>query len=93
MKLTSRSVPASITALKHRIDVNTGAQVADRTLGPNEIGFCNLATATPVAIDSFYDVAKTGSFILIDRASNANAGDGTKDFPHRRASKFHPQNL
>jgi bifunctional enzyme CysN/CysC len=93
MKLASRSVPASITALKHRIDVNSGAQVADRTLGPNEIGFCNLATATPVAIDPFSEVAKTGSFILIDRASNATAGAGTIDFPLRRASNLHPQHV
>src|SRR5205085_7990490 len=34
LKLGTRTVPATITALKHRIDVDTGAHVAARTLGP-----------------------------------------------------------
>ena len=38
LKCGSRKVPAEITALKHRIDVNSGAHIAARALGPNEIG-------------------------------------------------------
>ena len=45
LKIGTRTVPATVTALKHRIDVDTLAHLADRTLELNEIGFCNLSTA------------------------------------------------
>ena len=32
LKIGTRTVPATVTALKHRIDVNTLAHLADRTL-------------------------------------------------------------
>ena len=49
LKIGTRTVPATVTTLKYRIDVDTLAHLADRTLGMNEIGFCNLSTAVAVA--------------------------------------------
>ena len=93
LKIGTRTVPATVTALKHRIDVETLAHLADRTLGLNEIGFCNLSTATPVAFDP-YDVCRdTGAFILIDRFTNETAGAGMIAFGLRRASNIHWQAL
>ncbi len=40
LKLSTRTVPATVTALKHRIEVDHGARVAARMLGLNEIGYC-----------------------------------------------------
>jgi bifunctional enzyme CysN/CysC len=45
--------------------VETLAQLADKTLGLNEIGFCNLSTATPVAFDPYKANRHTGALILI----------------------------
>jgi bifunctional enzyme CysN/CysC len=73
--------------------VNTGAHTAAKTLGTNEIGFCNVALATPAAIDPFGEMRDTGSFILIDRASNATVGAGMVAFSLRRAANVHPQAL
>ena len=42
---TQSIASGSITAIKYKIDVNTGAHLAARTLGLNEIGFCNVAVA------------------------------------------------
>src|ERR1700724_197144 len=53
LKIGTRTVPATVTALKHRVDVDTLAHLADRTLGMNEIGFCNLSTAVAVAFDPY----------------------------------------
>ena len=53
MKIGTRTVPASVTALKHRLDIDSGAQIAGKTLGLNEIGMCNVATAVPLAVDRF----------------------------------------
>jgi bifunctional enzyme CysN/CysC len=93
MKVGARKVPVEITALKYSIDVNTGAHTAARVLGPNEIGFCNVAFATPVAIDAFSANRDTGSFILIDRFTNATIGAGMVAFELRRASNIYHQSL
>jgi bifunctional enzyme CysN/CysC len=93
LKIGTRTVPATVTALKHRIDVDTLAHLADRTLGLNEIGFCNLSTAVPVAFDPYAASRDTGAFILIDRFTNETAGAGMIAFGLRRASNIHWQAL
>jgi len=86
-------VPATVTALKHRVDVDTLAHLADRTLRLNEVGFCNLSTAVPVAFDPYEVNRDTGAFILIDRFTNETAGAGMIAFGLRRASNLHWQTL
>jgi bifunctional enzyme CysN/CysC len=93
LKIGTRTVPATVTALKHRIDVDTLAHLADRTLELNEVGFCNLATALPVAFDPYEVNRNTGAFILIDRFTNQTAGAGMIAFGLRRASNLHWQPL
>src|SRR5271155_1010139 len=93
LKIGTRTVPATVTALKHRINVETLAHLADKTLGLNEIGFCNLSTAAPVAFDPYAVCRDTGGFILIDRLTNETAGAGMIAFGLRRASNIHWQAL
>jgi bifunctional enzyme CysN/CysC len=93
LKLGTRTVPATVTALKHRIDVDRGSHVAARSLTLNEIGFCNLSTALPIAFDPYQVNRDTGGFILIDRLTNETAGAGMIDFALRRASNIHRQAL
>ena len=89
LKLGTRTVSATITALKHRIDVDSGAHVAARTLALNEIGFCNLATSVPVAFDLYAKGRDTGGFILIDRLTQETAAAGVIAFALRRAANIH----
>ena len=93
LKIGPRTVPATVTALKHRINTDTLAHLADKTLGLNEIGFCNLSTAVPVAFDPYEANRDTGAFILIDRFTNETAGAGMIAFGLRRASNIHWQAL
>jgi bifunctional enzyme CysN/CysC len=93
MRIGTKYVPARITTLKHKVDVNTLEHFAAKTLGLNEIGFCNVATASPVAFDPYTENRNTGAFILIDRFSNATAGAGMISFGLRRATNVHPQSL
>ena len=93
LKIGPRTVPATVTALKHRIDVDTLAHLADKTLRMNEVGFCNLSTAGPVAFDPYAVNRDTGAFILIDRFTNETAGAGMIAFGLRRASNIHWQEL
>jgi len=93
LKIGTRTVPATVTALKHRVDIDTLAHLADRSLELNEIGFCNLSTAAAVAFDPFEVNRNTGAFILIDRFTNQTAGAGMIAFGLRRASNLHWQAL
>ncbi len=93
LKSASRTVPVTITELKHRLDVNTLGEMAARTLSLNEVGFCNLATTIPFAFDPYGDNRTTGSFILIDRATNATAAAGVISFGLRRATNIHLHGL
>ena len=93
LKSGTRTLSATVTALKHRIDVDTGAHVAARTLSLNEIGFCNLATSVPLAFDPYTKSRQTGSFILIDRLTQETAAAGVIDFALRRATNIHWQDL
>ena len=81
----------TVTELKHRLDVNTLGELPAKTLSLNEVGFCNLATTTPIAFDPYKDNHTTGAFILIDRATNATAAAGLIAFGLRRATNIHRQ--
>jgi bifunctional enzyme CysN/CysC len=93
MKIGARYVPVRVTALKHKVDVDTQEHLAGRSLTLNEIGVCNLSTSTPVAFDSYAENRETGAFILIDRYTNATVGAGMIDFGLRRAANIHRQAL
>jgi bifunctional enzyme CysN/CysC len=93
MKIGAAYVPVKVTALKHKVDVDTLEQLAAKTLALNEIGFCNLSTAAPIAFDPYADNRETGAFILIDRYNNATVGAGMISFGLRRAANIHRQDL
>jgi bifunctional enzyme CysN/CysC len=93
LKIGGRTAPAMVTEIKHRLDVDTNAPLAAKSLSLNEIGFCNLSTSTPVAFDAYADNRETGNFILIDRASNATVAAGMIAFPLRRAGNIFRQAL
>jgi bifunctional enzyme CysN/CysC len=93
MRIGTRWTPASITAIKYKVDVNTLDHLAARTLSVNEIAFCNLTTAAPVAFDPYAENRKTGSFILVERDSNQTVAAGMIHFALRRAANIHWERL
>lgn len=93
MRIGTKYLPARVTSLKHKVDVNTLEHIAAKTLGLNEIGLCNVATAAPVAFDPYTENRETGAFILIDRFTNATAGAGMITFGLRRATNIHRQSV
>jgi bifunctional enzyme CysN/CysC len=52
LKLGTKTVSATITTLKHKVNVNTLEEVPGRELDLNEIGVCNISLDRPVAFDS-----------------------------------------
>ncbi len=93
LKTANRVIPATVTELKHKINVNTLEHMSGKTLELNEVGFCNFNLAQPVAFDAYKDNRRTGAFILIDRRTNATVGAGMIDFSLRRAQNVHWQDL
>jgi bifunctional enzyme CysN/CysC len=93
LKLATAQVPAQITALKHKIDVNRLDQRAAKTLHLNEIGYVNVSLSQPIAFDPYAQSRDMGGFILIDRFTNATVGAGMIDFGLRRATNVHWQAL
>lgn len=93
LKVSGRTVPATITEIKHKLDIATFSHASAKILEANDIGFCNLATNAPVCFDAYGDNRATGGFLLIDRYTNATAAAGLVAFPLRRASNIHVQAL
>jgi bifunctional enzyme CysN/CysC len=77
LKHTSRHTKAAVDALVHRLDVNSLEEDGTATeLGLNGIGRIRLRVAQPLAVDPYAVNRITGSFILVDEATNATAGAG-----------------
>ncbi|MGD0193152.1 MAG: sulfate adenylyltransferase subunit CysN [Rhizomicrobium sp.] len=93
LKIGARTVPASVTELKHKIEVNTLDHLAGKTLSLNEVGYGNISIAQPIAFDPYRENRDTGGFILIDRFNNATVAAGMIDFGLRRATNVHWQAL
>src|SRR6478672_6643379 len=85
---TSRSTRASVKDLEYRLDVNSlhRDEAADE-LSLNEIGRVRLRTQKPLLFDPYRRNRDTGSFILIDEATNNTVAAGmitgaTQSEPH-----------
>jgi bifunctional enzyme CysN/CysC len=88
LRLGTLSVAASITTIKHKIDVNTREHLAATKLDLNEIGLCNVAAMLPLSFDTYAQNRRTGSFILIDRYTNRTVGAGMVAHSLRRANNI-----
>jgi bifunctional enzyme CysN/CysC len=93
LKIGAQTAPTRVTALRHKVDVDTLEHLAARTLGLNEIGLVHLSTGRPIAFDPYNENRETGAFILIDRYTNATVGAGMISFGLRRAANIHRQSL
>jgi len=93
LKLGARTVSATITEIKYKVDVNTQDQLAAKNLELNEVAYCNLYLDQPIAFEAYAGNHDLGAFILIDRQSNATVAAGTLDFALRRAGNIHWQHM
>ena len=91
LKMGAQTVTATVTAIKHEINVNTLEHTAAKTLALNAIGVCNVKTDRAVPFDPYETSRDMGGFILIDRLTNATVGAGMVRFALRRADNIHMQ--
>jgi bifunctional enzyme CysN/CysC len=93
LKLATQWASASITNIKHRVDINTLATVASKSLKLNDISICNLATTKPIVFEPYDQSHALGGFILVDRFTQATVAAGMITHSLRRAQNVHKQAL
>jgi sulfate adenylyltransferase large subunit len=76
LKHASHVTPARVRSIRHRIDIETLDPEDATTLELNGIGMIEVKTDRPILADLYGQSRTTGSFILIDPASNATVGAG-----------------
>jgi bifunctional enzyme CysN/CysC len=77
IKHTTRSAKALVTDLHYRLDINTlHRDEAATSLALNEIGRVSMRVTQPLFVDEYRRNRETGSFILIDEATNSTVGAG-----------------
>ena len=91
MKIGARTVGATITKPKHKVNIHTLEHLPARTLELNEIGVCNLHLDQMIAFDPYAQNRDTGGFILIDRLTNHTIAAGLLHFALRRSQNIHWQ--
>jgi bifunctional enzyme CysN/CysC len=91
LKIGTTTVPATLTRIVDRLDLETLGRSAGDALALNAIGRVWIETAVPVAFDPYADNRSTGGFILIDRATSRTAAAGLTVENLAAATNVHPQ--
>jgi bifunctional enzyme CysN/CysC len=77
LKQTTRWVTATVEDVRYRVDVHgLHRDKSATTLELNDIGRLKLRTSAPLSVDDYRRNRHTGSFILVDEASNDTVGAG-----------------
>ncbi|GFE56762.1 sulfate adenylyltransferase subunit CysN [Geobacter sp. AOG1] len=76
VKTAASVTPGRVTTVQYAVDVNTLEQKQVPALGLNEIGVARLELDRPISFDPYRQNRDTGSFILIDRITNATVAAG-----------------
>ena len=88
LQIGTKSLAATITEVKHQVNVNTLEKTAAKQLNQNDIGHCNINLDQNIAFDAYTDNRETGSFILIDKMTNNTVGAGLINFALRRSQNI-----
>ncbi len=76
IKHTTRVVKCVFARLEYRVDVNTLEQHSSTTLNMNDIARVAMKVQQPLVFDSYIKNRFTGSFIVIDEATNNTVAAG-----------------
>lgn len=75
-RFATSEVQGTVKEIKYRLNINNMEKVDADMLGLNEIARVVIDLASPVPLDTYRGNRETGSFIFIDRLTNATAGAG-----------------
>ena len=86
----SRSVPATVTSVRYRMDVVSGHEHAARLLEMNDVGRVEIATDRPIPLDPYAKCRDTGGFLLVDRVTADTVAAGLVGHAMRRSFNVVP---
>ena len=89
----TKTANVTITHIKHRLDIDTGAHLAAKTVGLNEIATVNVSFDRSVPFTPYVENKKLGAFIVIDKLTNETVGAALIRFALRRSVNVHWQAL
>ncbi|MDP9084465.1 MAG: sulfate adenylyltransferase subunit CysN [Pseudomonadota bacterium] len=92
-KLGTKTVTATVTPIKYRVNVNTMEHLAAKKLDLNDIGVVGLELSSAIAFEPYDNSRVLGGFILIDMLTNNTVGAGLLHFALRRSENVHWQAL
>jgi bifunctional enzyme CysN/CysC len=93
MKIGTKTVPATVSPIKYKINVNTLEHIAAKKLELNDIAVCGLELSEAVPFEPYSANRDLGGFILVDRLTNSTVGAGMLHFALRRSQNVHWQAL
>ncbi|UJF32645.1 GTP-binding protein [Paenibacillus hexagrammi] len=88
VKVGTKILPGTVTAIKHKIDINTGNTVSANQIVKNELAKCEFSLADDIVFDSFEENKSIGGFILIDRVTNMTSACGVIDEALQSSDRF-----
>jgi bifunctional enzyme CysN/CysC/sulfate adenylyltransferase subunit 1 len=91
LKHTTRTLRATPTSIRYRVDMNTLEHINAEQLQMNDIAEVEFQTVKPLHFDLYAENRTTGSFILIDPLSNATVGAGMIHAALKEDSVYHEQ--
>ncbi|NDA82558.1 MAG: adenylyl-sulfate kinase [Actinobacteria bacterium] len=84
----SSMVPATITTIRHKLNIISGEHESTRTLHMNEIGLVEIATDSAIPLTRYLDSRAAGNFVLVDRVTLRTVGAGMVIHALRRATNI-----
>ena len=67
---------ATVSTIRHRVDINTLEEEDASKLELNDIAMCAISSDRELLFDSYSNNRQTGSFIMVDRLTNATVAAG-----------------
>lgn len=87
VKVGTKLLTGVVTAVKYKIDVNTGKQLPAGFLTKNEIAACDILLSENIVVDKFEAHKTLGELILIDRVTNMTSACGVIEEVHNNGIK------
>lgn len=76
IKIGTKQMPAMVSSIHYKIDVNTGSHLPAVSLQKNEIAVCDIVLSENIVVDEFKKHKTMGELILIDRVSHMTSACG-----------------
>lgn len=93
LKTGTTRVNATVTDIKYKYNINTLEHLSAKDMALNDIGVATLSLDRGIPFEPYGNNRALGSFVLIDRYTNATVAAGMINFALRRATNVHQQKL